>query len=101
MNDLENILKSQREDSPHFDASFTDAVMNKIRSITGQEIKVITLWQSRLWKIAAACFVGCLLSLYALDGSLSVDYVLGLSEYSDIEISQSYQNYSAWDIDIN
>ena len=101
MNDLENILKSHRQNGPRFDDSFTETVMNKIRSIGSQEIKVISMWQSRLWKVAAACFVGCLLSLYGLDGSLSIDSVLGLSEYSDIEITQSYQTYSAWDVELN
>ena len=101
MNDLANILKNQNHESEKFSANFTASVMDKISAIANQEIKILSLWQHRIWKVAAACFVGCLISLYALDGTISVDSVLGLSEYSDIEISQSYETYNNWDVELN
>ncbi len=97
MNNLEHILKSHGETKQRFSESFTQTVMDQIKSINTLQVKVISIWQSRVWKLAAACFVGCIISLYALDGTVSVDSILGLSEYSDIEISQSYQTYSVWD----
>lgn len=97
MNNLENILKSHGASNEQFSNSFTENVMNQIKSLTTSQFKVITMWQSRVWKLAAACFVGCIISIYALDGAITVDSILGLSEYSDIEISQSYQTYSDWD----
>jgi len=101
MNDLVKILEDQKNQSERFSANFTASVMDKIKSLTNQEVKVISMWQSRIWKMAAACFVGCLISLYTLDGTITVDSVLGLSEYSDIEIGQSYETYESWDVEIN
>ncbi|MCO4818943.1 MAG: hypothetical protein KC517_04910 [Bacteroidetes bacterium] len=101
MIDLEKMLHAQKQHSEVFSENFTEGVMAKIRALGNQEFRIISLWQHRVWKVAAACFVGCLISLYALDGTLSVDSVLGLSEYSDIEISQSYNTYSAWDLELN
>ena len=97
MNNLDNILKAHGATNERFSDSFTDSVMNQIRNLNASQFKVVTMWQNRVWKIAAACFVGCLISIYALDGTVSVDSILGLSEYSDMEISQSYQTYSVWD----
>lgn len=97
MENLEHLLKTRGTQRPQFSDKFTASVMAKIKDLGSQQVRVVMMWQSRIWKIAAACFVGCLLSIYALDGNLTVDSVLGLSEYSDVEISQSYQTYSVWD----
>ncbi|MFT5724017.1 MAG: hypothetical protein ACI9JN_001134 [Bacteroidia bacterium] len=97
MNNLENILSAHSTNPQRFPDGFTESVMKEITGLKSVDTIIFGLWQTRLWKVAAACFVGCLLALYALDGSISVDSVLGLSEYSDIEISQSYQTYEGWD----
>ncbi len=100
MNNLERLLEAHKNQTPQFDVDFKTAVMEKISDITGMETKVIQLWQRRFWRVAAACIVALLLSAYALDGSLTFDSLLGFSEHSDLEIGQSYQTYSNWDIDL-
>jgi hypothetical protein len=97
MNNIENILISHRESQEGFSDGFTKSVMKEIHDMSSSNTMTISLWQNRLWKLAAACFVGCLLSVYASDGLISVDSILGLSEYSDIELTQSYKTYSVWD----
>ena len=100
MDNLERLLEAQKNQTPTFDSGFKSAVMDQISKIAGSETRIIQLWQKRFTRIAAACVVGILISAYALDGSLTFDSLLGFSEHSDLEIGQSYQTYTNWDIDI-
>jgi hypothetical protein len=100
MDNLERLLEAQKNQTPRFNADFKTVVMEKISDLAGNEVKIIQLWQQRFWRVAAACVVALLVSAYALDGSLTFDSLLGFSEHSDLEIGQSYQTYSNWDIDI-
>ena len=80
-----------------FSSEFTSSVMAEVGRIDQRETKVIQMWYKRAVGIAAACFVACFITVYGMDGSINMDSVLGLSEYSDSEISQTEAVYNAWD----
>lgn len=99
MDDLEKLLEKHQSENFEFSGNFCDAIMHTVNKIGLEAPKIIRLWEKRIWATAAACVVGVLISVYALDGTLSLDSVLGLSEHSSIEVSQSIETYNQWSLE--
>ncbi len=99
MDNLEYLLSEQSKIKHSFSESFTSDVMSSVKKLVRKEIVVLKMWQKRMFQIAAACLVACLVSVYVLDGTISIDSLLGLSEYNDIELSQTYKTYETWEIE--
>ncbi|MBO6514923.1 MAG: hypothetical protein JJ975_00040 [Bacteroidia bacterium] len=99
MNNLEHLLSNYSREKHSFPPDFTDGVMSSIGSLSDSS-RIIRLWQKRMFTAVAACLVCVLMSVYVLDGSLSFDSFLGLSEHSSTEISQSIETYSQWDLEV-
>jgi hypothetical protein len=74
---LENQLKDQQYT---FSANFAAEVLEGIR----REIIPILLQPRWLFLEIAASVVLCMVSVYLQDGNLSVEAILGLSEYSEM-----------------
>ena len=74
---LENQLKEQQYT---FCADFATEVLEGIR----QEITPIFLRPRWLFLGIAASVVLCMVSVYMQDGNLSIDAILGLSEYNEM-----------------
>jgi hypothetical protein len=74
---LENQLKEQQYT---FSANFATEVLEGIR----REITPIFLQPRSLFLGVAASIVLCMVSVYMQDGNLSVEAILGLSEYNEM-----------------
>ena len=74
---LENQLKEQQYT---FYTDFTTEVLKGIR----REITPIFLRPRWLFLGVAASVVLCMVSVYMQDGNLSIDAILGLSEYNEM-----------------
>lgn len=97
MDNLEHLLSEQKGEY-RFSAGFTDRVMASVQDEGRQQTRVVSMWQKRILRASVACVAALLISVYALDGSLSIDALLGLSEHSALEIGQSMETYNQWDI---
>ncbi|MFT5055389.1 MAG: hypothetical protein ACI80H_000085 [Pseudoalteromonas distincta] len=74
---LENQLKEQQY---NFSANFATEVLEGIR----REITPIFLRPRWLFLGVAASVVLCMVSVYMQDGNLSIEAILGLSEYNEM-----------------
>ncbi len=99
MDKIEDLLSKHHAEDYQFSEGFTDGVMASIAHQQDRGNRQVRLWERGVWTAMAACFVAVLISVYALDGSLSFDSILGLSEHSSSEVSQSIETYDQWDIE--
>ncbi|MFT4523511.1 MAG: hypothetical protein ACI8ZN_002465 [Bacteroidia bacterium] len=90
MDELENNLENQKH---RFDAAFEDAVMNKVLAQKNEPNKLIISLQRYI--TLAACVIVTIFAwqLYAMDGELSYDSMLGLGNSSSIEVQSTANIY--------
>ena len=98
MDKLENVLSTYKNENHQFSDDFTAKMMRKIEVEKNHESTPFVQKKLHVWWAAAACVAMVFISIYIGDGSVSVDSLLGLSQYSQSEIGQSVETYSHWDL---
>lgn len=96
--EIKDLLKENEHRTYRFADGFTNSVMERIASST----PILVMWQKRAIQIAAACAILVCAFLQTMEGSISLDAMLGISSYNDAEISATENLYNLWDqIEIN
>ena len=99
--EIKDLLQQHGNETYRFSDKFSDSVMFEVEKLHTGTI-VIAMWQRNLIRIAAACIIIVSGALFALEGSVSVDAILGISSYDDSDISISESVYEVWnEIEIN
>ena len=96
--EIKDLLKENEHRTYRFADGFTNSVMERIASST----PILVMWQKRAIQIAAASTILVCAFLQTIEGSISLDAMLGISYYNDAEISATENLYNLWDqIEIN
>jgi len=96
--EIKDLLKENEHRTYRFTDGFTNSVMERIASST----PILVMWQKRAIQIAAASTILVCAFLQTIEGSISLDAMLGISSYNDAEISATENLYNLWDqIEIN
>jgi len=96
--EIKDLLKENEHRTYRFADGFTNSVMERIASST----PILVMWQKRAIQIAAASTILVCAFLQTIEGSISLDAMLGISSYNDAEISATENLYNLWDqIEIN
>lgn len=96
--EIKDLLEQNKNKTYRFSDGFTNSVMARISAVT----PVVAMWQKRITQIAAACVLILGGFLFAVEGSVTLDAMLGISSYDDVDISATENVYDVWnDIDMN
>ena len=96
--EIKDLLEQNKNTTYRFSDDFTNSVMARISAVT----PVVAMWQKRITQIAAACVLILGGFLFTVEGSVTLDAMLGISSYNDVDISATENVYDVWnDIDMN
>lgn len=87
---MERELKELNYD---FGPGFKDRVMNEVgKERSGRQLFLFDQWRRPILIATAACLLALVTATLWMEGTVSVDALIGLSDFSEIEISDLISN---------